>query len=290
MAEAAVQLQKGLGQLAMLPDGPERQRQELEFCNTLGEVLVAVKGHAAPERDRRVPAPDSCGSSLVHHWISLQIPFGQSMYHMYRGELLDLALRLDEHLLRLSRQQNDSAGLALGHLSCGRTLMVAGRLTLSRSHLEEARALYDPISHHSLVHHLQVTSQAMSGIVQFCLGYPDQARTRISAAIAEARRLAQPPALAVGSAFGARLHSLDGDDAALNERAEQLVAVATEQCFPYWRALGTIYRGWVKVRSGDVAEGISFLRAGSTAYRATGAEVYTPHFIALLAQACEIAG
>ena len=91
-------------------------------------------------------------------------------------------------------------------------------------------------------------------------------------------------------AIGARLLSLVGDNAALDERADQLVAVATEQGFPLWRAQGTIYRGWVKVKNGDVAEGISLLRSGSAAYRATGAEVWMPHYIALLARACEIAG
>jgi predicted ATPase len=45
-----------------------------------------------------------------------------------------------------------------------------------------------------------------------------------------------------------------------------------------------------KVKNGDVAEGISLLRSGLTAYRATGAEAWTPHFFALLAGACEIEG
>jgi predicted ATPase len=49
MAEAAAQLQKGLDQLALLPDTPERQQQELEFCSGLGAALIAVKGYAAPE-------------------------------------------------------------------------------------------------------------------------------------------------------------------------------------------------------------------------------------------------
>ena len=40
MAEAAAQFQKGLDQLALLPDTPERQRQELEFCSALGAVLA----------------------------------------------------------------------------------------------------------------------------------------------------------------------------------------------------------------------------------------------------------
>src|SRR5215469_11808084 len=42
MAEAAAQYQKGLDELALLPDTPERHRQELEFYNALGAAFVAV--------------------------------------------------------------------------------------------------------------------------------------------------------------------------------------------------------------------------------------------------------
>jgi predicted ATPase len=81
-----------------------------------------------------------------------------------------------------------------------------------------------------------------------------------------------------------------GDDATLAELADHLVAVAAEQGFPYWSAWGTVYRGWAKVKNGDVAEGISLLRSGLNAYHATGAEAFMPHHIDLLARACEIAG
>jgi predicted ATPase len=91
-------------------------------------------------------------------------------------------------------------------------------------------------------------------------------------------------------AIGARLLSLVGEDAALGERAAQLVSVATEQGFPHWRAQGTIYRAWLKVKNGDAMEGKSLLRSGLTAYCASGAELYVPHYIDLLAAACEIAG
>jgi predicted ATPase len=91
-------------------------------------------------------------------------------------------------------------------------------------------------------------------------------------------------------AFGARLHSLDGDDTALGERAGELIAVATEQSFPEWRGYGVSYRGWAKVKNGDVAQGTSLLRNGSTALHATGREEGDPHSLTHLAKACEIAG
>ena len=80
-----------------------------------------------------------------------------------------------------------------------------------------------------------------------------------------------------------------GNSAVLQEWVDQLVAIATDQGFPYWRAHGTIYRGWVKVKNGDVDEGLSLLRSGSVAYGATGASPGMDN-IALLAEGCEIAG
>jgi class 3 adenylate cyclase len=273
MAEAVAQYHKGLDQLAVLPKNPDRQRHELEFRIALGAVLNAVKGNAAPETGyayaRALELWEELGSPLEF----LGVPHGQSRYHAARGEL-DLARRLDENLLHLSRQRNDSAGLILSHVSSGRTQMFAGRFASSRSHLEEVLALYDPNSHRLLVHdagnHPHINSQALLGVVLICLGCPHQALPRSTAAIAEARRLAHPPSLAASLNLGCVLLSLVGHNAALEKGADQLVEVATEQGFPHWYELGTMFRGWVKVKNGEVTEGISLLSSGSSAYRVTG--------------------
>jgi predicted ATPase len=293
MAEAAAQFQKGLDQLAHLPDTPTRQRQELEFWSGLGTVLFALKGQAAPETGRAFTRAREIWEQLGSPSEFLRAAYGEASYHVFRGEL-DAALRLDESLLRLSRHRNDSAGLFLGHFSFGRDLMFAGRFASSRSHLEEVLALYDPISESSLVHQTgfypHVNSQGLLGIVLFCLGFPDQALARSRAAVAEARKLGHLRSLAISLTNGTTVLSLLGDNAGLDEWVDQVVAVTTEQGFPVWRAEGAIFRGWARVKNGDVAEGISLLRSGLSAYRATGAEAWTPHFFVLLAGACEVAG
>ena len=149
-AEAAAQLKKGLDQLALLPNTPERERQELELCSGLAAALMVVKGFAAPETGQTYARARELWEQLGSPSEYLQVPYGQSLYHAYRGEV-DRAQRLDADLLRLSRQRNDSAGLVLGHISSGRNLLHAGMFGPSRSHLEEALALYDPISHRSLI-------------------------------------------------------------------------------------------------------------------------------------------
>ena len=293
MAEAAAQFQKGLDQLALLSDTRERRRQELELRSSLGTVLLHGKGEAAAETGEAYARARQLWEQLGSPPEFLRIPFAQSLYHGMRGQF-DLALRLNEDLLRLSRQHNNTEGLILAHLSLGFNLRNAGRFVRSRSHLEEVLRCYDPALHPSLVHQAgddpHVDAEAFLGSVLFCLGFPNQALARVKSANSEATRLAHPPSLAVSLSASALVLSLVNDHAALNELADQLVTLATEQDFPLYRAAGITYRGWVGVKNGDVAQGISLLRSGSTAYQATGAEVQMPRFIGLLAGACEIAG
>jgi predicted ATPase len=282
-----------LDQLALLPESAGRQRQELELCSSLSAALRAVKGQGATETGRAYARARDLWERLGYPSEFVQIPYGQSRYHAHRGEL-DLALRHDEDLLRLSRQRNDAAGLVLGHLSSGVSLLFAGRFAASRSHLEEALQRYDPVSQQPLVQqagaHPHIFAQAYLANTLFCLGFPDQALARSGANVPEAKRLAHPPSLAGSLAIGARLLALAGADAALDDWVSQLFAVATEHGFPHWRAQGAIYRGWANVKNGDVTEGLSLLRSGSAAYRVGGVELFMPHYLDLLAAACELAG
>jgi class 3 adenylate cyclase/predicted ATPase len=293
MAEARAQLLKGLDQLALLADSSERRLLELELRSALGAVLNAVEGVASPETGHAYARARELWEQLGSPSDYLQVPFGQSLHHAFRGEL-DLAQRLDEDFLLLSRRRNDTAGLVLGHLACGRNRFIGGRLLSSRSHLEQVVVLYDPVSHRSLAHRIGIppreASLAYLGFVLFCAGFPDQALAQSNAAIAEARRLAHPPSLATILANSTAPLWLVGDDAALDKRVDELVAVANEHDLPLFRAVGAICRGWLKVKNGDVAEGLSLLRRGLAGYRGAGFEVFVPYNISFLAEACETAG
>jgi len=293
MAEAAAQFQKGLDQLKLLPETPERRRQELEFCSSLGAALRFVKGQATPEMGKAFARAKELWEQLGSPSEFFHIPYGQSRHHAFRGEF-DLALRLDGDLLRLSRERNDAAGLVLGHDCSGRDLLLAGGFASARSHFEEVLSLYDPTFHASLVKQTgsypQVISRGHLAIALFCLGFADQALAQGNAAVAEGRRLAHPPTLTVILSAECRLLSLAGEYTALDERANQLIAIATEQGFPLFRMLGTIYLGSVKASTGDLSTGISLLRSGSSDYIATGAKTRISYHMALLASACEMAG
>jgi predicted ATPase len=62
------------------------------------------------------------------------------------------------------------------------------------------------------------------------------------------------------------------------------ITVATAQQIALVLALGPIMRGWVLAMQGQGAEGLTQLRQGLDAYRATGTEFQRPHFLGMLAE------
>jgi predicted ATPase len=71
---------------------------------------------------------------------------------------------------------------------------------------------------------------------------------------------------------------------AVHEQAEAAVALSIEQGFPFWAAAGTILRGWALAMQGQGEEGLSQVRQGIAAYRATEAPLLVAYYCTLLAE------
>jgi predicted ATPase len=67
--------------------------------------------------------------------------------------------------------------------------------------------------------------------------------------------------------------------------ASDLIELSTRQNFALWLAGGEILRGWARSVSGDTAESISWIEDGIEGWRATGAIVAVPYYLALKAEA-----
>ena len=66
--------------------------------------------------------------------------------------------------------------------------------------------------------------------------------------------------------------------------------LSTRQNFAFWLAWGEISRGWARGASGDTVQGISWIEGGIGDYRAAGAILAMPFFLALKAEALQLAG
>jgi predicted ATPase len=117
------------------------------------------------------------------------------------------------------------------------------------------------------------------------LGYPDQARESIQAALALAQELSHLYSMTIARYYAARLYQLRREGRATQQQAEAMMALATEHGFPLWLAGGMILRGWALAEQGQGEEGIVQICQGLAARRATGEEMPRPYYLALLAEA-----
>ena len=153
--------------------------------------------------------------------------------------------------------------------------------------MEQGLALYDPEQHRALAvlygHDPGVCCRGGAAVALWLLGYPDQALRELHAAHTLARELAQPSSLAFARMLTAIAYQLRRETDAAHEQAEALIALATEQGFALFRAIGGILRGGTRTALGQRGERIGQIRQHLAAMRETGSAVWEPYFLGLLA-------
>ena len=85
--------------------------------------------------------------------------------------------------------------------------------------------------------------------------------------------------------MSARLHARRREWQTVQAHAEALLALATEQGFARYVALGTFLRGWALAAQGQGAEGIAQMRQGLAACAGHGDKRSAAGLLALLAEA-----
>jgi predicted ATPase/class 3 adenylate cyclase len=286
-AEAISHFTQALTLLTTLPPAA-RTTQELTLHLALAVPLIATKGYASPEVQHAYLRAQELCQHVQEHALRFLALRGVWNCHLVWAELRT-AQALGEQLMDLARCAHSSALLVEGHRALGTTSLFLGELTAARHYLEHGIALYDPQQHCALALSYGADSgivcQLYAGWVLWLLGYPEQARHTIADALTEARALAHVFTLAFALNHTALIHMFHREAQQAQEQAEASIAFATEQRIAQWLAQGTVLRGWALSAQGRAAEGRQQICQGMAAWRATGAELTRPWYLAQLAEA-----
>jgi TOMM system kinase/cyclase fusion protein len=292
-AEAIAHLTTGLAVLQSLPDSPERSRQELVLQTTIGPAFMAIKGYAAPEVEHAYARARALCQQLGDTPQLFPVLLGLVEFYIVRAEL-HAARELAEQFLTLAQRVQDPELLLEAHLAMGTTLYYLGALEPAHAHLHRSIAFYNAQQHrsHAFLYGMdpRVLCLSHTALVLWLLGHPDQALDSSRESLALAQELSHPHSLALALDLAAWLHQFRREEHLTRERAEALIALATEHGFTLYQALGTILRGWALAQQGRVEEGVAQMGHGLAGWRATGAELVRPYYLALLAEAYEKAG
>jgi class 3 adenylate cyclase/predicted ATPase len=288
--EVVGHLTTALELLKTLPDTSERAQKELTLQLTLGPSVIATKGWAAPEvtmiysRARELCQQEGDTSQLF------ATLWGLWIFHIVQADY-EPSRELGEQLLALAQRENDSGFLVEAHyVQAAIHFWFRGEMVATREHAEQGISLYNPQQHRSLAFlhgsfDPGVACFLYAALALWVLGYPQQGRQKLDAALALARELSQPNSLAFALSFAALFHLLEHDEQAARERAEATVALTTEQGLPVWLAFGTLYRGRALAEWGQGEEGIAQIHQGLAALSRTAGQVGRPQWLALLAEA-----
>jgi class 3 adenylate cyclase/predicted ATPase len=291
--EAIAHLTKALEILKAEPETPARDRQELVLQTTVGVPLIAVKGMAAPEVQRAYArAHQLCQQAGDAPQL---FPALNGLWWFYEVKPdLRAAQELAQQLLNLAERTDESAHVIQAHRAMGHTLFWRGEFASARAHLEKAIALYDQQQHRSLAftygEHGGVPTRGFAAHALWYLGYSDRALEAMHKALSIAAELTHPWTVVMINVFAAWLHAYRREFNLVRQPAENALKLASEQQLAFFVGHATVLEGWARVSQGEGQQAIADIRKGIAAYRATGAELESSYWFALLAEAYATVG
>ena len=283
--EAADHFQRGLDQLLVLPEDAERTQREFELLIALGPCLIIMHGVGAAEVERtytRAYALCQHGKEPLQLFSALQ---GLRYFYWVRADL-HTARELEARLLALARAQQDPALLMQAHMSSGLSLSSLGDFALALDHFEQALTHGDSASRSTLpIPHPEIACRLYSGLALWCMGYVDQARTRIHEGLALAEQLAHPLHQAWGEHIGAMFYQNYREPLAAREWADAITTHTAVSGIPLTLDTAQFVQGWALVQEGEGEAGIEQMQQANTTYLTRNGTLSMPRRLALLAEA-----
>ncbi len=288
MTEAMAQFQKGLDLLPRLPDDRGRQQHELDLQIGIGQVSLAIKGNSAPAVADAYGRARELAEQLDARDYLAPLLHGLWALHHVRGEL-KVALALAEELENFGKAHDNLSASLVGKEERGMTCFALGELATARALFEQCDALGEP-AHRAVLAAWVVVDQYVQtlGFLAVTLaaqGYIEQGRTRLNAALTEARALRHAHTSAIAFNWAAIFETTISSPREGHRYAQEQTALSNEHGFPYWAAMGNFWQGYSLTVLGRPEEGLHLMTKCLSSLRAMGAVVATPGVLARLAAA-----
>ncbi len=287
--EAICHLTKGLALLRTLDETPERDRRELQFLTTLGPAYIAVRGYAAPEVGPTLLRARELCERIGDPRQLFGIMLGMWEWRLVRGDLR-IAVDLASDGMALAERLDDPGMWMEALFMPGATMFYRGQFAEARDHCEKALAAYDDRERTkfwtaSTGHNAGVTHRNYLSLALWHLGYPDQALKLDAEARELARTIGHAYSLGHAVDFTAFLAHYCRLGPEVQQAADEELTLGAEQSFELWHALATLHKGAGMLLKGRREEALPLLLEGFRDFRATGAEVRAPAYLALLGDA-----
>ena len=177
-SEAVSHLNRALELLLTLPEGAERDSEELDMLVALTGPITGSLGYTAPETEQVYARARELCERFGESPKIFPVIFGWFSFYIAQGKAAN-CLELAEEFLRRADRLDDDTFRMIGHRLVGTGSHITGRLVPAIEHLDRAIAMYDVHRHSALAltyaHDVKVAALCIRGLVLWLLGYPDRA-------------------------------------------------------------------------------------------------------------------
>jgi predicted ATPase len=290
--EAAEQLTRAISQTATLSHTPTSRREDIRLHAALRNVLVHLKGYAAPESKAALerarlsveqaerlgePAEDPLllFSLLNGLWTANIVSFNG-----------DAACGLATEFLTRAESQNIAGPVADGYRLVGTSLLMTGDIEGGRARLDRGIEFRDPMEQNPYIGtDAKVVMLSFRSVALWLLGYPKAAHADTDQALSRAREITPVGTLMHTLSWTIFVRVLCGHYATARALVEELVALANEKDTSFWRAWGMMNKGWLVGLTGKASDAVQVMSSGIAAWRATDATMCVPFYSSSLAMA-----
>jgi class 3 adenylate cyclase/predicted ATPase len=295
LVEAVAQLTRALDQIATLPATPALRREEIKLQVALTNLLMHIKGYAAPEpkaaaeRARLlIEQAEALGEAPEDPLLLFSVLYGfwVASYVAFNGEVMR---NTSSQFLVVAEKQGATVPLVIGHRLMGTSLLCTGDIAQGRAHFDRALALYDPDEHRALAARLAqdpgMSILSYRSLALWMLGHPEAALADTSHALKDAREIRQAATLMYALLHASWTHVCCRNYTTAKAQTEELVAVAEEKSASFWKANGMLLLGCILATTGNASGAVEIITSGLAALGSTGATGWVPLFLSYLTRA-----
>jgi len=268
--------QEALSVVRSLPEGKDRDRQELEVLEAMAAPLNARYGYSSPELQRALERSIDLAESLGRKDSTLAGLVALWGTQFVQGRIAD-GYQTATRALTLVDPDSELSGPA--HLAVGGSALSLGMPAEGLRHLELAAKLASGAVWLSVGTRADVHGTAFAAHAHWLLGHDAEALSAGQAAIELARVIDDPYCLTVALAYGSITHQMRHDMSELRDTVGELRELCGRYGFAYYREWGLILEGW----SRPDGSGIDLARRGIANLETAGSFARSPYWLSLLA-------
>ncbi|MGX7677558.1 ATP-binding protein [Jatrophihabitans sp. DSM 45814] len=273
----AIRLHKeALSIVLTLPEGRDRERQELEVLEAMAAPLNASYGYSSPELQQTLSRSVVLAEGLGRKGSALTALVGLWASQFVQGKL-DPSFHTVTRALTLVVTDPVLTGSA--QFAFAGSLLSLGRPEESLRHFALIETLTRGAPSLTIGTRPDVHGKAWAAHAHWLIGQYEEAVASCQDAIDHARGVEHPYSLAVALAYGGITYQMLEDLPKLDDTVQELRELCDRYDFAYYREWGLILGGWAE----GGAAGLQLIHQGIDNLKSDGSFARMPYWLSLLA-------